>query len=761
MPFPAYRRDPLGLGGMSGSRQERRNFGRSLRAHAKAPLSEVEASAIIYELTAVADDVKLAAGRCDACLSTSGERKSCHSCGFVRYCNRECQTAGWPAHKLACKALAFDKEISTTVSLSLSTPVPLLPLDKMWDGIRTGSGADVYVATAHLNILLKRTCIALEESPDGGNRDGGDIRDEIAPRDGIPLLVDMLRAGGMKASGVALLLGRYIKDRPDIGAAVVSAGALPYLVNMIALPSKHEALSKYWSLRLAVVAASDVLGTLAGLYGLWGAVLEAGAVPAIVSVMKLPEDLPRQHPVSFAELNTRGRAIRALCRCFMEAPGSVGIDDVDRIDHERGPAVTRACLAAGAVPPLLAALASKDVETAAAAAEALGHIISDSGDADLARKALRDPAKIMAIVRLGCEEEARQALSLMHHVTSAALPLCRPVVDAGLMPLAVSFLDGVEKSTALACHAGIAIGSLCQDPHTAALALDAGVLRRLPALLKGKNAGLHIAALTTISAALSKASGAQRAEALSLGLPRLVARCLSTPLLAEASVVALVAFFVVLREGQESLADAPAFFDQVFEGFPASRLVAIIDQRDDLADRLAGALHAMPDSPAHHGAWLRAGLPRSLVALLTVPGTAKGGCRLARRPDEICFEDKRAGLLRWSPRSGSPGSPPQRTQRRRGGRRHCEGGGPVAARRYPGYGRPSRRCRGLLHHEDRGGERSAPQGRGCVRGRRCHDGPAGCQGPLRSPLRQNGLLLSNHRGHGVQRIHPRGPLCGA
>ena len=73
-----------------GSRQARRQLSRSLAVLGRAPLGGGEVSRTTVELRAAAEDVKLAAGRCAACLSTSGERKSCHACGFMRYCNREC-----------------------------------------------------------------------------------------------------------------------------------------------------------------------------------------------------------------------------------------------------------------------------------------------------------------------------------------------------------------------------------------------------------------------------------------------------------------------------------------------------------------------------------------------------------------------------------------------------------------------------------------------------------------------------------------------
>ena len=61
---------------MSASRQARRQLGRSLKALGKAPLETFEVSSTNMALVTAAEDVKLAAGRCAACLSTSGERKS-------------------------------------------------------------------------------------------------------------------------------------------------------------------------------------------------------------------------------------------------------------------------------------------------------------------------------------------------------------------------------------------------------------------------------------------------------------------------------------------------------------------------------------------------------------------------------------------------------------------------------------------------------------------------------------------------------------
>jgi hypothetical protein len=61
--------------------------------------------------TKAADDSK---HQCAACDDGGGSLKACAACNLVKYCNRTCQIAHWPAHKKACKervAELFNKKL--------------------------------------------------------------------------------------------------------------------------------------------------------------------------------------------------------------------------------------------------------------------------------------------------------------------------------------------------------------------------------------------------------------------------------------------------------------------------------------------------------------------------------------------------------------------------------------------------------------------------------------------------------------------------
>ena len=245
---------------MSGSRQERRQLGRSLKLLAKVPFSATELSSIVGDMDITAEDVRLAAGRCAACLSTSGERKSCHACSFVRYCNRECQTAGWPSHKLVCRVLAADREIATTPTLLASAP--LLPLDTIWERLRSGGHAEAFQATVHLHIHVDRCGPLSSQTSMTDLEHISALRAEIFAADGVALLVKGLAAGGLRASVAAGVLDNLSFGCPEMGAAIVAAGALPPLVYAVALTARHASLGKLWSLFAAAVDATWLLDSL-------------------------------------------------------------------------------------------------------------------------------------------------------------------------------------------------------------------------------------------------------------------------------------------------------------------------------------------------------------------------------------------------------------------------------------------------------------------------------------------------------------------
>ncbi|KAJ7111180.1 hypothetical protein C8R43DRAFT_160738 [Mycena crocata] len=46
---------------------------------------------------------------CSNCLKASGSQK-CGRCKMTSYCNRECQTAHWPTHKIRCKPIELSPQ---------------------------------------------------------------------------------------------------------------------------------------------------------------------------------------------------------------------------------------------------------------------------------------------------------------------------------------------------------------------------------------------------------------------------------------------------------------------------------------------------------------------------------------------------------------------------------------------------------------------------------------------------------------------------
>ena len=357
---------------MSASRQARRNLGRSLKVLGETPLEAFEVSFISKALAIVAEDVKLATGRCAACLSTSSERKSCHACSFVRYCNRECQTAGWPSHKLVCKILKTDREIASATKLSESSP--LLPLDTIWERLRSGGRVEAFEATAYL-LMWEDRCgilrigdrhsglLSRRASPTELER-GAALWDEVVASSGVALLVPRLASGGMCMILAAGALAPLALGRPDACATIIAAGALPLLVNALALPSRDITFAARWSLFTAADAAAHLIATLASDFKALGpALVDAGAIPALVNHLVLVQRaLWQPHwPAKPGDiLGAQHRAIVAISGMF---PGSEDDDETPRYAS-----ASRAFIAAGAVPPLLAGLRSDDIAISAEAA---------------------------------------------------------------------------------------------------------------------------------------------------------------------------------------------------------------------------------------------------------------------------------------------------------------------------------------------------------------------------------------------------------
>ena len=268
---------------MRAPQTEVRQVGRIVRDLTREPLSAEETALVQRELSALADEAACVAARCDLCHTSADERKlkSCHVCNLVRYCGRECQGVGWPAHKLACKVLAADREI-LSAALALDS-APLLPLDGIFAGLRSRGHAGAYEAAAHLSFLLRRCDLA----PKG---EGDAASDEAAAPRFVRLLASPgLAAGGLRTYRAAAVL-RSLLDRPSgpqTAATIVAAGALPLLVSAVSLPSQHMDLGSIWSLRAAADAATELLGALARQTGLGPSIIDAGAVPALAAHLKL------------------------------------------------------------------------------------------------------------------------------------------------------------------------------------------------------------------------------------------------------------------------------------------------------------------------------------------------------------------------------------------------------------------------------------------------------------------------------------------
>ena len=213
-------------------------------------IGDQETSSVVEELSILADDVRRMSGQCASCGHSMGRLKSCHGCGFVKYCGRECQRAGWPAHQLVCRTLNADREISKTVVAtglarraahdildSYSARAPLRPLAGIVSRLRGDGHVKAYDATVHLSFLLGSCDLVTAEKK-------GALFGEIAASGCIPLLVSSLAVGGLRAcrAAHALCILRYGSAPLETEPALVAAGALPLLVKAVALPSQHADL---------------------------------------------------------------------------------------------------------------------------------------------------------------------------------------------------------------------------------------------------------------------------------------------------------------------------------------------------------------------------------------------------------------------------------------------------------------------------------------------------------------------------------------
>ena len=604
---------------MSASRQARRQLGRSLKALGKAPLCGDEIAPFNSELGAVAEDVRLAAGRCAACLSMSGERKSCHACSFVRYCNRECQTAGWPSHKLVCRVLAADREIVSATKFTESTP--LLPLDTIWERLRGGGHAEAHEATAHLYIWAGRCELVLLSAAGPGHINA--FSDEIAASGGLALLVKGLAAGGLRAMAAAGILSPLVSHCPEMSASILAAGALPALLYAIGLPSKHADLRKVWS----ILAAADDSALLVGLLGSsssglpWApAIVEAGGVPVLVEYLTFTmRDEPQleTHRRVRDLLKVRFRAISAVAHLFARE------DTGDAFKES----TARACIASGASPPLLAALGGER-KIAGRASLCLAYIVSHSGDRALAATLGKDRAPDIVAVLAGDSDDVKHGAVLLQAVVALAPETRTAVVAAGALRPLAALLRVTTEDGAVEAAAASVLGALCQgDPVQDEAAVVEASLEPLLALLKRPSTIARESAAWALSSMLKYTAIRDHKErVLAGGAVRILAECLAEAAstgdsrFANSAAAALTNFFAQAEDGSAPPLHA-SIADQILEAIPSFRLVNMIGGNDVSVDilRLLGDIAA---SPGCHGALVGAKLPRALAAVLVSKAAA-------------------------------------------------------------------------------------------------------------------------------------------
>ena len=235
-------------------------------------------------------------------------------------------------------------------------------------------------------------------------------------------------------------------------------------------------------------------------------IVEAGALPALVGQFKLTL-LPRSPswPQLVSACSTALAAIRLLV--LREAVHA------------------RSCVAAGTVPPLLAALSSASgTEPAAEAAQLMTNLLVATKDRALAEEAARDPSSIAAILGQGGDSSLRAGALL--HAIFVMLPARRGAfVAAGVVPLLVSGLEGGGEEVQVE-QLLMTLEHLCKGSSVLMdLVLDAGALKPILACLRRSNSSgaIRSCAVSTLAAMLPAASKAHREQAMAAGAARLLA----------------------------------------------------------------------------------------------------------------------------------------------------------------------------------------------------------------------------------------------
>ena len=417
-----------------------------------------------------------------------------------------------------------------------------------------------------------------------------------------------LVTGGLLASRAAHLLSSLARVVPADCDAFVAAGALPPLVDAVSLPLRlfkqggvAELGGGHWGLFAAAQSAAALLATIAELPALGAALREAGAPLAVAAHLARlwSPDVTRPRP-----------------------PHYPSDRDVYFQDIKGTPVL------------LLAALASEGAEASEAGAEALGRFLGlkdPAGPVTADAMAQMLPSIVSLLAReagAGGGGEAgvgggarRQGAFALAALLEAAPVHRRAVLDSGSLPPLVACLRGADDAAAaLAARALRLLGS--NEPAFVDPILAAGALGPVLALLGRPHSGARKEAALALSQLMHSESCRPWAEALEGGAARLLAACMTSSdgVVVGAGLIGLIAFRLRASDVNDDAFTA-LFVDQVLEGCPPPRLVALLGQPHPgpVAANLPALVGLISGSMRLHGALVSAGLPRALVAGL-LPG---------------------------------------------------------------------------------------------------------------------------------------------
>ena len=503
------------------SRQERRQQGReegTQRLSAEAILSRpvgaddmVIVAGIGVSFNALKAAAERAARRCAACGQSPARLLACRACGFDRYCDKDCQRAAWPRHRLLCVAMAADAAVIADFK-GFEMGTKLARLDEMLEWLR-GGPADVVAACTTLYILVARTkaqaqTVARYFSVDLLGR--GQV---------LPLLLAKLPIGGSVAYFAAELL-TILTLVPSEATKAVAGGALPSLVRLMAAPSLFPEDDRLWSVYGAAYAAAGVIASLTAVPELRPAVVDAGAAPPLAKLLAKLRD-----PVWVAPLlleSCRYSVVTATWNLLTVSGGAVP-----------DPSAVAAFKAAGSAPFLADALRSANAETASHAAYALASLSDDGGPVGDEATIGEAIASLVGLLGRGGEGARSSSVALMVYARQPVR--LREIVAAGALPPAIKLLktSDDDPEADIFC-AIILLHTLTEDdvigPAVAGRLVDAGCLPVLARLLvhgadseMGREKGL----VGLAASLLTPVTRARREEAVSAGLVAALASALS------------------------------------------------------------------------------------------------------------------------------------------------------------------------------------------------------------------------------------------